>query len=1009
MGRTVLIVDFNLFREVGGGQTVYKNIIRRRPEDQFYYFTTDLKSETDIPPNATPIRFNPQASDGRPRHMPAEGHFAHVFSDSMRLAQSVVDSHPGIAFDVVDTPDYRQNGLFIRKALELHGVKVGVVALALHGTLTASLRSAWPWQGDANRFFAELHLRERLQFNAVDARYAISEFYAEEMQRRADLPVNLIDPTLTIRDTAPTAPPAETDRPTLAFIGRHERRKGPDLFIDLAWWVGDQAYSRLLMIGPDGKNHQGGGSDAILSEVARRRALRYERVGGLSQDELRALCAARTVIVAPSRYDQFNLVALEALLDGCPVLVSSNTGVARWIRERLPSLSDLVIDTTCDRLGGDRLARMLANYDAERERIVQALKTAGLKPDLESLDGMYVPTPVAPAVKRGLDDMAARFYLFSEFHANAPSPEIRDPTVLAAGGTALALRKAFSAQKRAIGAVNRRLTPIRARLTNSRSLLHALASRRVAEKFTLGERTRREFNFIGSLPGVYEHLHHAPERTDRQIEQKIDYLNRLVDERRTDRVRWFRELARLERKRGADLIGATYDMRVMRWLNADHFGMLGSVRQSLEAHGFERESQGVEAMFGDPTKARAATHDFLKDQYGRHLSKPDLPLQIHDDRRGDVAPKVSVIVSLYNAQSKMSDFIGMLRQQTLAKQGQMEVIFVDSGSPTDERGEFEKYWSAAEAPFPALYARSANRETIQAAWNRGIKLSRGEYLAFYGVDEGMRPDCLERLSAALDQQPEIDWVIADSVVTDVDRKGAYANDIMIYDRADYQQHRHYLDTTYLSWVGGLYRRSMHDRFGYYDENFRAAGDTEFKNRILPHIKSARVPAVLGVFNNYPEERTTQHPRAEIEDFRAWYLHRSYGGMAYAFDDRAAGEAMSLLWDTLNYRKCFCYHRSTDVELMLSLGDYMADRFGEPHWSDAQVKMRRLAEMFTQYELWRGRLSGLGAEYRFADMTRELGVAAEQARQALKMESPHAFDVFNDNRYEQHWWSWSQGS
>ena len=72
-------------------------------------------------------------------------------------------------------------------------------------------------------------------------------------------------------------------------------------------------------------------------------------------------------------------------------------------------------------------------------------------------------------------------------------------------------------------------------------------------------------------------------------------------------------------------------------------------------------------------------------------------------------------------------------------------------------------------------------------------------------------------------------------------------------------------------------------------------------------------------------------------------------------------------------------------------------------------MRRLAEMFTQYELWRGNLSGLGAQQRFADMTRQLSVAAEEVRQALRMENTQAFDVFNDNRYEQHWWSWSEGS
>ena len=58
---------------------------------------------------------------------------------------------------------------------------------------------------------------------------------------------------------------------------------------------------------------------------------------------------------------------------------------------------------------------------------------------------------------------------------------------------------------------------------------------------------------------------------------------------------------------------------------------------------------------------------------------------------------------------------------------------------------------------------------------------------------------------------------------------------MPYDRRKYQQDLVYLETCYLSWVGALYRRSIHDRFGYYDGSFRGAGDTEFKSRILPFI------------------------------------------------------------------------------------------------------------------------------------------------------------------------------
>src|SRR5437588_1536488 len=98
----------------------------------------------------------------------------------MDMAHSVYDALGQAKFDVVDTPDYRQNGLFLRKALESHGISAGTVALALHGTLTSALTLGWPWSDDPNRLFAQLRLRERLQFRVADARYAISQFYADE-------------------------------------------------------------------------------------------------------------------------------------------------------------------------------------------------------------------------------------------------------------------------------------------------------------------------------------------------------------------------------------------------------------------------------------------------------------------------------------------------------------------------------------------------------------------------------------------------------------------------------------------------------------------------------------------------------------------------------------------------------------------------------------------------------------------------------------------------------------
>ena len=76
----------------------------------------------------------------------------------------------------------------------------------------------------------------------------------------------------------------------------------------------------------------------ILPGIAGLRRLKPEIVNNLGRVQLRALYEHRTVLLLPSRHDTFNLVALEAVLRGCPIHVSNRAGVAEWMAARLPEL-----------------------------------------------------------------------------------------------------------------------------------------------------------------------------------------------------------------------------------------------------------------------------------------------------------------------------------------------------------------------------------------------------------------------------------------------------------------------------------------------------------------------------------------------------------------------------------------------------------------------------------------------------------------------------------------------
>jgi glycosyltransferase involved in cell wall biosynthesis len=456
------------------------------------------------------------------------------------------------------------------------------------------------------------------------------------------------------------------------------------------------------------------------------------------------------------------------------------------------------------------------------------------------------------------------------------------------------------------------------------------------------------------------------------------------------------------------LLYATYWLRVMRLGGHVAEPTFDAVRAILETNGFPQIADVAGMLYRDD---EAEIYRYLSQRRDRFMSPPDddVAQSIEIDR--PAAPKISVIVSVYNGAGKADTFVSGVERLTAAEKAITEFIFVDSAS-VDDTGSVlpERLRRAAARGIGSLYIRSHERETIQRAWNRGIAAARGEYLAFLGVDEMNRPDSLATMAAFLDRRHDIDWVQGSAVITEVNEAGSYVRDVMAYDRTFDSQHIHYLECCYISYVGALYRKSIHRRVGFYDDNFRAAGDTEFKNRALPFIRVATLPETFGTFLNYPEARTTQSPTAELEDMAAWHLHRSAAGVRYALEARDPDDCAGQFRRALHYKKSYMDRICTDVEYA---------------WNIAQYLRRHRPDAFTLIEHFVPNLLGLRIAYeRFDDPVNPefnpgakgleaIGGALEHVwfgiAQAYTVHKglglPAQYDPRSDNRWHQHHLLW----
>jgi glycosyltransferase involved in cell wall biosynthesis len=118
------------------------------------------------------------------------------------------------------------------------------------------------------------------------------------------------------------AVPKQSGQPLIVFAGRLTRGKGVDLLIEIVRRLAPQGYPFVVA---------GGHGDALWERQILRLAQEFpdhcRLAGWLDRESLDRLFAQAAIVLIPSRYEPFCLVALEAMRSGAPVLASAVDGL----------------------------------------------------------------------------------------------------------------------------------------------------------------------------------------------------------------------------------------------------------------------------------------------------------------------------------------------------------------------------------------------------------------------------------------------------------------------------------------------------------------------------------------------------------------------------------------------------------------------------------------------------------------------------------------------------------
>jgi glycosyltransferase involved in cell wall biosynthesis/ADP-heptose:LPS heptosyltransferase/predicted SAM-dependent methyltransferase/MoaA/NifB/PqqE/SkfB family radical SAM enzyme len=247
-------------------------------------------------------------------------------------------------------------------------------------------------------------------------------------------------------------------------------------------------------------------------------------------------------------------------------------------------------------------------------------------------------------------------------------------------------------------------------------------------------------------------------------------------------------------------------------------------------------------------------------------AKPQNAVTASAEPQGDYL--VSAIVSTYNSERFLRGCLEDLEKQTIADK--VEIIVINSGSQEKEEEIVREY---QQKYANIVYVRTEHREGIYAAWNRAVKVARGTFITNANTDDRHRDDALEIMATTLIANPDIALVYGDQVCTDTPNcTFADHHAVSIAKRPEFSFER----LLYGCCVGSqpMWRRKLHDEFGYFDETLSCAGDWDFWLRISSKYEFRHIPEFLGLY--YRNEEGIEHGRKIHSLYERYMVGKRYG-------------------------------------------------------------------------------------------------------------------------------------
>lgn len=271
---------------------------------------------------------------------------------------------------------------------------------------------------------------------------------------------------------------------------------------------------------------------------------------------------------------------------------------------------------------------------------------------------------------------------------------------------------------------------------------------------------------------------------------------------------------------------------------------------------------------------------------------------------------VSVIIPVYQVSEYVERCIGSVMAQSYTD---IECIIVDDASMDDSIAKCEELIRNYDGPIVFRIIHHEHNRGLSASRNTGTEVAKGEYVYYLDSDDYITPDCIERLTKVVVDDPAIEMVQGNCMMTsDGTGNALYRLDhpTIISDNDEARKEFFSLRNIYISVWNRLLKKSFIDEYRLYCREGMLFEDLLWVFYLVKYLKKAYLceevtyhycirpgsistvadPKAVGcypvMFDEIMNNLTSGHERSEIEGYLYYFIKRyvSFVRVAPAFKD-----------------------------------------------------------------------------------------------------------------------------